>query len=134
MLTQHSAERLLKPYLGPIHEAILTGFRSRPARYAEDLSKHTARTRACLTNDLIIDAAKRILGPLGIGVFKVYSRILFIIPNVAIIHFKKLDVKMIARNYPTLFAIDWNRNGQLELPGIPATLPRMVAGFIPSKD
>jgi hypothetical protein len=129
MLNTNEAAKLLKtiqPYVGPIREAILGGFRYRHQRYAEELVNHSTRTRACLTNDLIVEHAKRALLPLGVRVFKVHNRVLFELPGGIIIHFKKLDKQLQTSNYPTLFSEQFYK--QDDLPGIPKLL-RLVAGF-----
>jgi hypothetical protein len=135
MQNNNEAVRLKKqltPYFPALHEAILTGFRYCQRRHAEDASTHTPRTRASLSNDWIVEHAKRKLTPLGVRVFKMAGRILFEIDGIAIIHFKKLNRKLLSSNYPTLFARQFV--GQQELPGIPSALPRLIAGFVPTRD
>jgi hypothetical protein len=136
MLNKHEAEKLekfLRPFYGPIHEAILGGFRNRLTRYSEELLNHTARTRACLTNDLIVvEFIKKELKPLGIRIIKRHGRILFDIQGQVLLHFKKLDRFLQSSNLQTEFAYAFIR--QFDLPGIPSTLPRLIAGYIPSPD
>jgi|GEM_PF-1213258 len=133
MLTKAQAENYLQPYMVAIQETITTGFAYYYERYGDVCHKHQARSRANLVNDHIVDFAKSILTRLaGVKQFTIFGRHLFIIQDKLVLHFKKLDHRKISSNYPTLFALDYNR--QLELPGVPPTLPRLIAGFVPSKD
>jgi hypothetical protein len=126
-------EKLLGPIYAHIREAILEAFRYRQTRYAEELSTHTARTRASLLNDLIIFRfMQRKLREIGIRVFKINNRILFDIRGELILHFKKLNGQLQSSNLQTEFAYAFTR--QQELPGIPTKLLRLVAGYVPSKD
>jgi hypothetical protein len=136
MLISSEAERLenfLRPFYGPIREAILEGFRNRLKRYSDELVNHTARTRACLINDLIVvEFMKKKLKILGIRVFKRHGRILFDIRGQVILHFKKLDEFLQSSNLQTEFSYGFIH--QMDLPGIPSSLPRLIAGYIPSAD
>jgi hypothetical protein len=69
---------------------------------------------------------------LGIRVIKRHGRILFDIQGQVILHFKKLDRFLHSSNLQTEFAYSFIR--QFDLPGIPSTLPRLIAGYIPSPD
>jgi hypothetical protein len=132
MLDQNNAAKILAPYLSRIHEAILAGFRHRQT-YGEELTRHTPRTRASLVNDLIVDHARRRLAPLGVRAFSIQNRIVFDIRGELLLQFKKLNGRTLATsNYPTFFAQLFNQ--QQELPGLPAELPRLIAGFVPSRD
>jgi hypothetical protein len=132
-LESERLEKILRPIYGHIREAILGGFRYRQTRYSEELSNHTPRTRACLVNDLIVvEFMKRKLKEFGIRVFKIHSRILFDIRGEVILHFKKLDGNLLSSNLQTEFAYAFTR--QKDLPGIPSTLPRLIAGYIPNRD
>src|SRR5258708_1263335 len=108
MLNPKDAERLdklLQPLYGIIREAILGGFRYRIRRYSEELTNHTPRTRASLTNDLIVvEFMKRELKKFGIRVFKMHNRILFDIQGQIILHFKKLNRALLSSNLQTEFA------------------------------
>jgi hypothetical protein len=136
MLNKSAAERLEKvlgPLYGPIREAILKGFRYRQKRYAEELSNHTARTRASLINDLIVNEFLKLnLKQLGVRPFKVQNRILFDIQGEMILHFKKLNRHLQSSNLQTEFAYAFTQ--QMELLGVPSSLPRLVAGYVPSGD
>lgn len=133
MLTQAKAQELLGPYLPAIKEIILAGFNYYHRRYADECHKHQARSRANLVNDHIVAFANDKLSRMsGVRHLSVFGRKLFQIRDQLVLHFKKLDRRKIASNYPTLFALDFNK--QLELPGLPATLPRLIAGFVPSSD
>jgi hypothetical protein len=136
MLNDSEAERLdkqLAPIYGIIREAILGGFRYRQKRYAEELPNHTARTRASLTNDLIVmDFMKRELKKFGVRVLRIHNRILFDVKGQLILHFKKLNRALLSSNLQTEFAYAFTR--QRDLPGIPTRLPRIIAGYVPTPD
>jgi hypothetical protein len=128
-----SQENSIRPFFGQIREAILGGFTSRLKRYSGELINHTARTRACLINDLIVvEFMKNKLKDLGIRVFKRNGRVLFDIRGQVILHFKKLDEFLQSSNLQTEFAYGFVH--QMDLPGIPSKLPRLIAGYIPSDD
>jgi hypothetical protein len=133
MLTQAQAQKLLEPYLQTIKDSILLGFNYYHRRYADESHRHQARSRANLVNDHIVDNAyQRLTRFSGVRPLSVFGRRLFQIHDQLLLHFKKLDRQKHSSNYPTLFAMDFNK--QLELPGLPATLPRLIAGFVPSRD
>ena len=132
MFNQTIATKVLAPYTSLFHEAILARFRDRHKGYAEEISKHTPRTRASLVNDLIVDRALRLLAPLKVRVIYIQNRVIFDIGR-ALIQFKKLNSGSLAsNNYPTEFAQDFNK--QVELPGVPAELPRLIVGYVPTRD
>lgn len=116
-----------------IRETIVAGFTYYHRRYGDESHKHQARSRANLVNDHIVDFANEKLATTpGVETRSIYGRRLFEINGQVLLHFKKLDNRKLSSNYPTLFALDYNK--QLELPGIPPTLPRLIAGFVPSPD
>src|SRR6516165_312494 len=126
-------DKLMTPIYGVLREVILKGFRYRQTRYSEELSNHTPRTRASLVNDLIImQFLRQRLEVFGIRPFRVHGRVLFDFRGEAILHFKKLDRHLLSSNLQTEFAFAFTR--QQELPGIPSKLPRLIAGYIPSRD
>jgi hypothetical protein len=135
MLNQAQAQKLLEPYFTAIKEAIMAGFKYYHRRYADESHRHHARSRANLVNDHIVDFANRNLAKFpGVKHLSVFGRKLFQVHDEILLHFKKLDRRKLPSNYPTLFALDFMKQKQLELPGLPATLPRLIAGFVPSKD
>jgi hypothetical protein len=135
MLNQVQAQKLLEPYMMAIKDAILAGFNYYHRRYGDESHAHQARSRANLVNDHIVDFANRNLAKFpGVKHLSVFGRKLFQVHDQMLLHFKKLNRQKLPSNYPTLFALDFSKQKQLELPGLPATLPRLIAGFVPSKD
>ena len=64
---------------------------------------------------------------------KVQNRRLFHFKDCdVLLQFKKLDEGHMSSNYLTPFALDFN--SQEELPGIPPSAPRLIAGYIPKQD
>lgn len=131
----HSKEALrplLQPYFKVLEQIIRDGFRYYFEAYASEIARHSKRTRATLINDHIVDCAKRLLPPGLVRSMLLQQRNLFSFGDNFMVHFKKMDRKKLASNIPTLFSIEFNK--QLDLPGLPATLPRLVAGYVPKKD
>jgi len=119
MLKQVQGEKLLEPYFTAIKEAIQAGFTYYHRRYADESHRHHARTRATLINDHIVDFANRNLARFpGVKHLSMFGRKLFQVDDQLLLHFKKLDRRRLPSNYPTLFALDFIKQKQLELPGL----------------
>lgn len=124
----------LRPYFGTLWQAITRGFTRYHEDHRDNAYLHSPRTRASTINDYIVASANDLfsdrhpeLVPLNAA-----GRKLFEVPNSALLHFKKLNSKKLSSNYPTLFALNFNR--QLDLPGLPAVLPRLIVGYEPTVD
>jgi hypothetical protein len=126
----------LEPFFGSFLRGIREGFADYYREHGEESFKHTARSRASLVNDLIVDRIQRALAEdhpeIAAPIRKLSGRRLFEITDDALLHVKKINHKLVASNYPTFFALCFNEV-QFELPGF-GPLPRLTLGFIPSKD
>lgn len=131
-----SSEKYLRAVLRPLYpileQIVREGFRSYFVKYGHVAYTHSARTRASIINDEIVHLAKERLPDFGVRATSKMQRNLFDLGGACILHFKKLDSNMISSNYPTLFSLCFDR--QMEFPGLPATLPRLKVGYIPTGD
>lgn len=132
MHDEASLRPIITPHFKTIEGVIRDGFDYYHSRYADECFQHTTRSRASLINDHIVQHALQRLVPAGAHPVRLMQRRLFDFGGQFLLHFKKLNRQMMTSNYPTLFAMEFNR--QYDLPGLPATLPRLVAGYIPLPD
>lgn len=131
---QIEMEAALRPYKNTLAEIVQRAFSYYANRYGNEAFKHTPRTRANLINDHMVDEAHQIFTKKHpeIACVKANGRRLFEVPNLALLHLKRLDKQKRTRNYPTLFAINFN-DPQEFLPGL-GPLPRLAIGYVPSRD
>jgi len=119
---------LLKPMYPLLERIVREGFKDYFAECRDALFKHTSRTRSTAVNDDIVALASQILPGLGFIERSVKGRRLFEFGDKFILHFKKLDRRMRHSNYPTLFALEFDK--QAEIPGIIASTPRLIVGYV----
>jgi hypothetical protein len=131
-----SSEKYLRAALAPLfkimEQIVREGFNFYFGQYGPVAFTHSPRTRASIINDHIVDLAKQRLPEYGVRPSKRMQRNLFDVQGNCVLHFKKLDRNKLSSNYPTLFSLEFNR--QMELPGLPATLPRLKVGYVPTRD
>lgn len=130
--SEDDLREILKPIFPILEQIIRDGFRFYVDSYRDFAFKHSPRTRASTINDHIVDLAMQRLPAFGIRSARLMQRSLFEFKGECLLHFKKLNRRKLTANYPTLFALDFNK--QLDLPGLPSTLPRLVAGYVPTPD
>lgn len=134
-MNQATAEKLLAPFMSDLRDCVIDGFNDYHRQYAHVSYLHHPRTRACAIHDQISHYAKqRLLQFAEIHAIPTKLRNLFDLSGVAVFQFKKLSRQLQTSNLPTLFALEFNRQQPLSLPGIPASLPRLFIGYVPRRD
>ena len=121
-------ERLLRPYLPRIAQAIQNGQRDLNGALGDRRYLFKPRSLSSGRNDCVINSARRIFEPDDNVWFESrQGRDIMYIRDEAVIFFKKLDRSRRTRNIPTLLA--QMLFSQQELPDMPPATPRFVAGW-----
>lgn len=126
-------KRRLIGMAGTIHEVLTEGFQDYFSLYGAHAACHASRTRACLIHDHQRDRAKSAFALLQESwqYHELHTRGMFIFDDF-ILCFKRLDQDLLPSNVPTQTSLGFDE--QIALPGIPPTLPRIIAGYVPNVD
>lgn len=130
-MEQEKARTLLGPYLGTLRSVVQGGFSDYLKAYAPTAYLHSARTRASLIHDHIVERARRAFDQSEIHYLHIHQRNLFDFRGAFLIQFKKLDERLMPSNYPTQTA--WDFAAQEDLQDIPSVLPRLTVGYVPNR-
>jgi hypothetical protein len=129
MTSKSSAEQILGPYLKRFRDCIVLAFQRYKSDYQANALVHTARSRASVIHDHMVAFAREFFGAdEEIRIFDRRGLSLINVKNSLLLRFKKLDAKKHSRNIPTQQSFLFR--AQLELPGIPAELTHLEAGYV----
>lgn len=126
-ISQEEAEKILEPHKNQFRDCVINAWNDYNNYYSDVKHKHSARTRANILYDHMVDSARlKFDGMSEISLIDINGSFLISIGNMLIIRFKKLDNEMKSRNYPTQQALAFM--DQLTLPGIPVAA-RLIVGY-----
>lgn len=130
--TESFASDVLVEVQDDLRVSVMEGFRDYLAEYQHVSARHSGRTRANIIHDHITDHAGRRLSTFHF-VTPILScgRRLFDVHGELLLHFKRLDDRLLGRNYPTQLALDFSL--QHHLPGLLPSLPRLTVGYVPDR-
>lgn len=104
------------------------GFRAYRSYSPEHLIEHDARAAAaCTYCHMVAEADRRWIGRDGIVPIDVRGLKVWVIRDMAVIRWKKMDEDGRSRNYPTKQAKDYDRG--CALPGLPPPAVRLSVGY-----
>jgi hypothetical protein len=109
--------------------AIKLGFGDFAAEYNHVADVLCSRTVANIIHDQIVHRVKRDVCNENLVYLPSAHRNLFILDDKAVLVFKKFNEALQSSNYPTNTALSFNL--QVDLPGIPSSLPRIEMGYVP---
>ena len=96
---------------------------------AEFLIEHDQRAAATNTYcHMLAEGERRLLGGDGITPADIKGLKVFIVGEVAVIRFKRMDEDGRSRNYPTKQAKDFDKG--MSLPGLPPPATRLTVGYL----
>jgi hypothetical protein len=129
MISKTSAEHILRRRLKKIRDCIFLSFGKWKSGHQGNGLILTPRSRASVIHDYMVAFARDFFkDDPGIRIFARRGLSLMNIDDSLLLRFKKLDAEKRSRNIPTqqthLF------RAQLELPGIPAELTHLEAGYV----
>jgi hypothetical protein len=135
-MTHFDGNSILQQYLAAIRDAIQRGFAEYASLYGHVSVVHHPRSRATVIHDHIVARAKEIFDEFpGIHFLSGAPRNLFDVDGKIVLQFKKLRRTLLSSNYPTQLALAFERQQRVDgFPEIPPKLPRLAAGYVPSRD
>jgi hypothetical protein len=132
MISKASAEHILRRRIGKIRDCIVQAYgswRSDHQGNGSDGLILTPRSRASVIHDYMVAFARDFFkDDPGIRIFTKRGLSLINIDDSLLLRFKKLDAEKRSRNIPTQQTYLFR--AQLELPGIPAELTHIEAGYV----
>lgn len=128
--TMTDAMAALDPILDDLDGICRGGF-AKYRRYSpEFLIDHDARAAAsCIYCHMVSDAEARLLDNASVMAKEIKGLKVWVVGEVAVVRFKKMDEDGRSRNYPTKQTRDYDR--QAQLPGLPAPPLNLVVGYLP---
>jgi hypothetical protein len=129
MISKSQAEQILGSHLKRIRDCIVRAFQKYVSDYRSVALVHTSRSRASVIHDhMIANARESFAGDDGIRIFSKSGLSLINVKDSLLLRFKKMDKKKHTHNIPTQQSFLFR--AQLELPGIPAELTHLEAGYV----
>lgn len=133
ILSKAASLKILTPYEPALLTCVIGGWEDYAGHaYAPVRHVHSVRSRATNVHDHQVERARQALGGIsGIRFLESNTVFFVVIDELVMIRFKKLDLDMLTRNYPTLHAL--RINSQSPMPNIPS-LTRLVLGYVLNAD
>jgi hypothetical protein len=129
MLSKTQAELVLGSNLKQIRDCVVGAFQKYRSDYSANALVHTARSRASIIHDHMIASARATFAnDKGVRIFSKRGLSLINVKDSLLLRFKKMDKEKRTRNILTQQSFLFR--AQLELPGIPAELTHLEAGYV----
>jgi hypothetical protein len=129
VLTKTQAEKILEPYLQLFWECVTKAWEEYVTKYAHVRQTHSARSRASVIHDHMIEFAKKFFeGIEGVYISQKRGLTTIIIRDQLQARLKKLDRNKRSRNINTQQSFLFK--AQLDLPGIESTLTHLDIGYM----
>ncbi len=125
-ISEEAARAILKPYENDLQDCIISAWNT----YSQYAFRHihTARTRACIVHDHMVDNARqRFENRPNTRTYEIGGVFFVEIEEKVLIRFKKLDEDKLSCNIPTQQSLEFL--GQMELPHMPPKVTRLIAGY-----
>jgi hypothetical protein len=130
-MPSNEAKKLLEPHISTLNEIFMTAWQKIGQIPSELSYPIGSRSRACVMYDYICYEAKHKFSEVaGVSVTDYPNFLVLNFNNLLLMRFKMLDEYLRASNIPTCQQKNYNdQNKQLELPNIPPSATRIIAGY-----